>query len=119
MTNNASVAAIAKSTFGEEVSPKPATSDAEVPGGGAGLTFGVMIATAFAVLLGRSLLRAKPKPTPVKRYRKQLPCTTCRFKGDNMHLRCAVHPYKAMTEEAMDCPDYWAKDSDRFEHSRH
>ncbi len=77
-----------------------------------------MIATALAVLLGRSLLRPKRRPVKVSHRRQRLPCETCRFKGDNIHLRCAVHPYKAMTAEAMDCPDYWAKDSDRFEQSR-
>lgn len=102
----------------QEASPDTGLGEADTPQGGTAITLGVMVLTALLVVLGRSLIRTKPKPVVMSHRRKRLPCETCRFKGDSVHLRCAVHPYKAMTAEAMDCPDYWAKDSDRFEQSR-
>ncbi|MGF1536873.1 MAG: hypothetical protein ACFB4J_10375 [Elainellaceae cyanobacterium] len=102
----------------QEASPDTGLSETDTPQTGAAMTLGVMVLTALLVVMGRSLLKTKQKPVVVGHRRKRLPCETCRFKGDSVHLRCAVHPYKAMTAEAMDCPDYWAKDSDRFERSR-
>jgi hypothetical protein len=35
-----------------------------------------------------------------------IPCTQCRyFTGDTL-LKCAVHPTTALTEEAIDCPEF-------------
>jgi hypothetical protein len=48
--------------------------------------------------------------------RHKLPCSSCRFLHSNSYLRCAVHPTKVMKQEANDCPDYWAQDSDKFVH---
>ncbi|WP_416670771.1 hypothetical protein [Egbenema bharatensis] len=36
----------------------------------------------------------------------QIPCSKCRFFTDNYHLKCPVHPYKALSTEAIDCVDY-------------
>ncbi|MEO0408679.1 MAG: hypothetical protein AAF289_15140, partial [Cyanobacteria bacterium P01_A01_bin.135] len=88
-----------------------------IPQGETILTVGVMVVTGLLVFLGRSLLKSPRKAARTQRRRPPLPCQTCRFKGDSVHLRCAVHPYRAMTNEALDCPDYWAKDSDKFERS--
>lgn len=35
-----------------------------------------------------------------------LPCRNCHFFTNNHHLRCTVHPSAALTEQALDCPDY-------------
>jgi hypothetical protein len=34
------------------------------------------------------------------------PCKDCRFFGNDSRLYCAVHPSDAMTERAINCPDY-------------
>jgi hypothetical protein len=36
----------------------------------------------------------------------QIPCATCRFYSGDYRLKCPVHPTLAMTESAINCPDY-------------
>lgn len=48
------------------------------------------------------------------RFRQSIPCRNCRFMNQNFYLKCAVHPSKVMKKEAIGCPDYWAKDSNKF-----
>lgn len=36
----------------------------------------------------------------------QIPCAQCQFFTRDYHLKCTVHPSLALTEEAIDCPDY-------------
>lgn len=33
-------------------------------------------------------------------------CQNCRFFSNNHYLKCTVHPYTVLTEEAINCPDY-------------
>lgn len=40
----------------------------------------------------------------------QIPCSNCRFFNNNLYLKCAVHPYKVLSEKAIDCSDYWSQD---------
>lgn len=40
---------------------------------------------------------------------KQVPCKNCRFFHNNPHLKCAVHPFNALTKQALNCPDYQQK----------
>lgn len=44
---------------------------------------------------------------PFKSF-KRLPCRNCEFFSSNPYLKCAIHPSAAMTEHAMNCPDYRA-----------
>lgn len=36
----------------------------------------------------------------------QIPCDRCVFFTNNHHLKCTVHPSKAMSEEAIGCRDF-------------
>jgi hypothetical protein len=36
----------------------------------------------------------------------QIPCDRCTFFTGDYRLKCTVNPYKAFTEEAIDCLDY-------------
>ncbi|MEX0270262.1 hypothetical protein AB3R30_14050 [Leptolyngbyaceae cyanobacterium UHCC 1019] len=36
----------------------------------------------------------------------QIPCSNCRFFTSNYQLKCTVHPSNALTEEAINCPDF-------------
>lgn len=36
----------------------------------------------------------------------QIPCAHCRFFTGDYHLKCPVRPTIALSEEAIDCPDY-------------
>ncbi len=38
----------------------------------------------------------------------QAPCRNCQFFSKNPYLKCAVHPYIALTEKANNCSDYLA-----------
>jgi hypothetical protein len=36
----------------------------------------------------------------------RIPCSNCRFFTTSYHLKCTVHPSNALTEDAINCPDY-------------
>jgi hypothetical protein len=36
----------------------------------------------------------------------RIPCSSCCFFTSNYQLKCTVHPSKALTEEAINCPDF-------------
>jgi hypothetical protein len=36
----------------------------------------------------------------------QIPCHRCAFFTGDYNLKCTVHPYKALNEEAIGCGDY-------------
>jgi hypothetical protein len=36
----------------------------------------------------------------------QIPCSSCRFFTSNYQLKCTVHPSSALTEDAINCPDF-------------
>ena len=42
-----------------------------------------------------------------------VPCKTCRYFTDSPYIKCAVHPYNALTQRAIDCPDYCVKSSQK------
>ncbi len=38
----------------------------------------------------------------------QIPCPNCKFFTDDYHLKCPVRPTDAMSETAINCPDFEA-----------
>ncbi|NER81331.1 MAG: hypothetical protein F6K42_17545 [Leptolyngbya sp. SIO1D8] len=46
----------------------------------------------------------------VQRARRmhQIPCAECRYFSGDYHLKCPVHPQEALSEKAIDCPDFEA-----------
>ncbi|MBW4550103.1 MAG: hypothetical protein KME35_03175 [Aphanocapsa sp. GSE-SYN-MK-11-07L] len=40
----------------------------------------------------------------------QIPCSHCAYFTGSYHLKCTVHPCKALSEEAIDCRDYQPPD---------
>ena len=46
-------------------------------------------------------------------FRVKLPskiiCARCRYFNDNHFLKCALHPVTVLTEQAVDCKDYYQK----------
>jgi hypothetical protein len=36
----------------------------------------------------------------------QIPCANCQFFTQNYYLKCPVHPSRALSDEAINCPDY-------------
>ncbi|WP_416670307.1 hypothetical protein [Egbenema bharatensis] len=39
----------------------------------------------------------------------QIPCSKCQFFTNSHYLKCPVHPSRALTEEAINCPDYFSQ----------
>lgn len=53
-----------------------------------------------------STLRLVQEKKSVQKPIQLAPCTKCRYFSSNSYIRCAVHPSKALTAQAIDCPDY-------------
>jgi hypothetical protein len=97
-----SIATVAEATPSVDASAlQPATAD----GIAHFMTLCFLAAWAIALLVFiESALRyskkAGGKPC------SQIPCSNCLFFSNNPHLRCAVHPSKALTKNAINCTDY-------------
>jgi hypothetical protein len=57
-------------------------------------------------LVGWSLWTATRDTISRSRQMHQIPCAGCQFFTSDYHLKCTVHPSTAMTEDAIDCPDF-------------
>lgn len=40
------------------------------------------------------------------RQMHQIPCSGCQYFTKDYHLKCTVHPHRALSEEAIGCPDF-------------
>ncbi len=57
-------------------------------------------------------LRATRKQPPINiQILHQIPCKRCKFYSNDPHLKCAVNPSVVLTEKAIDCSDYCAKEN--------
>lgn len=56
------------------------------------------------------LLAVKYGIATIKRLHR-IPCSNCIFFTGNYYLQCPGHPDKALTEEAINCADYYPSDS--------
>jgi hypothetical protein len=65
-----------------------------------------LAAWAIVLMAGWSFWAALRDTVARSRQMHQIPCTDCRFFTKDYHLKCTVHPSKALTEEAINCPDY-------------
>jgi hypothetical protein len=59
------------------------------------------------VYLRSTWKNAKKNLIQLKRLH-QIPCSRCLFFTGEYNLKCAVHPCKALSEEAIGCADYQA-----------
>jgi hypothetical protein len=41
----------------------------------------------------------------------QIPCSSCKFFTGDYRLKCTIHPGKALSEEALNCQDFEAKNA--------
>ncbi|MFB2921514.1 hypothetical protein [Aerosakkonema funiforme] len=65
----------------------------------------VSCAVVFLMMYKKWTLGRHEIPFSVKRS-QHIPCRNCQYFSGNYHLKCAVHPETALTEEAKDCSDY-------------
>jgi hypothetical protein len=63
----------------------------------------IVLFVGIAVLLKSQKWRQFQSLVPL---RQVSPCKRCQFFHDNVYLKCAVHPTRALTLEARTCQDY-------------
>lgn len=70
----------------------------------------VLIIYVLLVLFGylRSVWRHTQRDLVRLQRLDQIPCSRCLFFTGEYNLKCAVHPCKAFSEEAIGCADYEA-----------
>lgn len=96
----------------ENVKPlEGVSSDFIMLGGFVG--FVICWAAIFLMLSKRVRLARKEVAINIKSL-EQIPCKNCNFYSNDPHLKCAVNPSVVMTEKAVDCTDYCAKDNKSF-----
>jgi hypothetical protein len=65
-------------------------------------------AWALILLMAWSLFAAVQDSYRNAKRMHQVPCSQCRFFTGSYYLKCPVHPSRALSEAAIDCPDYEA-----------
>jgi hypothetical protein len=67
-----------------------------------------MAAWSSVVLVIWSIGAAIQDAVRITKQLHQIPCSNCQFFTNSYYLKCPVHPSKALTEEAINCPDYFS-----------
>lgn len=57
-------------------------------------------------LVQPSMLQRVKQDCSDLKLKQSIPCARCRYFSANTYVRCAVHPSKALTVQAVDCTDY-------------
>ena len=69
-----------------------------------GLQF--LCAWSFGFLFIWSILRQSDKGVNYLNKLHQIPCSGCAFFTNDYRLKCTVHPFKALSEDAIGCVDF-------------
>lgn len=67
---------------------------------------GMVLGWGFLLCLGYTLLSFLHETAQVSHRLHQIPCAQCRFFTNQSVLKCPVHPTTALSEQAIDCPDF-------------
>ncbi|WP_041244680.1 hypothetical protein [Gloeobacter kilaueensis] len=59
--------------------------------------------------LSFSLARSTRRNWRQIRHHHAIPCTRCRYFSGEMVLKCPVNPKAALTDQAVDCPDFMGR----------
>jgi len=70
----------------------------------------LIIAWMITILLVLSIVRGIRDAFTYANRLHRVPCANCQFFTGNYTLKCAIHPTTAMSESAIDCPDYKSTD---------
>lgn len=65
-----------------------------------------IFAWGFLGLVAWSLWSAARSGVSEAKRLHQIPCSSCSFCTGDYRLKCTVHPFEALTELAINCPDY-------------
>jgi hypothetical protein len=66
----------------------------------------IVLGWGFMFCLALSLWTLLKETVQVSQRLHQIPCARCQFCTNNPVLKCAVHPQSALTEAAINCPDF-------------
>jgi hypothetical protein len=64
------------------------------------------IAWSFVIAIAFNVLSLLKQASDRAQQMHQIPCANCQFFTDNYALKCTIHPENALTEAAIDCPDF-------------
>ncbi|MBD3883121.1 hypothetical protein IFO70_15255 [Phormidium tenue FACHB-886] len=64
------------------------------------------VAWLTVILLIHSLWSALRDSVHQAKEMHRIPCANCQFFTNNHRLKCPVHPIEALSDEAINCPDY-------------
>jgi hypothetical protein len=67
---------------------------------------GIILGWSFMAFLGISLWTFLRDAFKVSHRMHQIPCTRCQFFTNCAALKCTVHPDIALSEQAIQCPDF-------------
>ena len=70
------------------------------------ISFGFIFAWSFVALLGWSCWQTTLRGFTYLQRLHQIPCSRCTFCTGDYRLKCTVHPYIALSEEAIGCRDF-------------
>jgi hypothetical protein len=70
------------------------------------LPLSVFFACSLVLLVVWSILAIVADAFMTAQQMHKIPCANCRFFTHDYHLKCTVHPQSALSEAAIDCPDY-------------
>jgi hypothetical protein len=70
----------------------------------------LVLAWGLVIMVGWNVWSAMRDSVARARTMHRIPCATCRFYSGDHRLKCPVHPTIAMSEAAINCPDYEDRD---------
>lgn len=70
----------------------------------------LIVAWGITILLISSVIRGIRDAVKYANRLHRVPCANCQFFTGNYTLKCTIHPTIAMSESAIDCPDYRSND---------
>ncbi len=65
----------------------------------------------IVIIIGWSIWSAVHDTIARSRQMHRIPCADCQFFTKDYHLKCTVHPSSALTEDAINCPDFQPKEN--------
>lgn len=88
----------------------PINSDTAFPGGLLLFTLSLLLLAWVLALLNRlNFKNSLSNRLNLIKHHHEIPCSSCQYFNQNFYLKCAVNPSKALSEEAINCPDYCSK----------
>ena len=68
-----------------------------------------LIIWAAVISIASGIWKAAREEKVTIKHLDQVPCKNCQFFTSNHYLKCAIQPSIALTQEAVNCPDYCPK----------